>query len=194
MKRFLTLFLTFILFLSLLSTASCGSKHPIEKFYQKIEKSDNNYQISCSLTEKSTSSRFVITIQVDGNVQYMPENIDLGIDEIYTEYIDDYEISYTKNAKGEWKKSLDELSEDNAFNFDNDDIFNADNYEKIKGEKNSYRQKKDVIFQNFENVIMTIAKDSCTLECQMITDGIVVDAKIVISKLGEMKLTLPNVN
>lgn len=194
MKRFLTLFLSLTLLLSFLSLTSCGVKHPIEKFYKKMEKSDNNYQVSCSLTEKSTNSRFILTMQVDGNIEYTPENMELGIDETYVEYIDNYEIIYTKNFNGVWEKAINEQLESDAFDFEENDIFNADNYEKIKGEKNSYRQKKDIIFQSFENVVMTISKDSCTIECQMVTEGVVVDAKIVISKLGEMNLTLPTID
>ena len=60
-----------------------------------------------------------------------------------------------------------------------------------KDKENTYKQKKDVTFDNFEDVTITIEEDSCTIEMMSTDEGYGV--KLVISKIGEIELTLPTV-
>jgi hypothetical protein len=128
---------------------------------------------------------------LDGNIIYYPANKTLGYEEYYTEEIVgyDYTIEYRKN-KNIWEKEIYE-TEDDALDFDKNDIFDPQKYEKVSGEKNTYRQKKNIIFDNFDDVTISFVDDTCVIECKMTIEMMDVDAKIVISEVGEVSLTLP---
>lgn len=68
-------------------------------------------------------------------------------------------------------------------------LFNSANYEKV--DEKTYKQKSDVSFDDFKNVVMTLEGDSCTIEMVSIEDGYGV--KFVISEVGKIELTLPTV-
>ncbi len=131
--------------------------------------------------------------KVDGNIQYI--SAALFDTEEYTETVGNVKYSYTKNDDGTWSKTQDtEEVDDTGTTVDDETLeilFNPDNYEKVDGEKNTYKQKKGISFDDFEDVVMTIEEDSCTMEMVDIETGY--DVKIVISKIGEIKLTLPTV-
>ena len=99
----------------------------------------------------------------------------------------------TKNDDGTWSKTKDTKKNDSGVTGNNtmDELFNPDNYEKVKDKENTYKQKKDVTFDDFEDVIITIEEDSCTIEMTSTDEGYGV--KLVISKIGEIDLTLPSV-
>ena len=63
----------------------------------------------------------------------------------------------------------------------------------MEGKKNVYRQKDGVEFDNCKNVVVTLEKNSCTIEMILYTDGMALDALIVISNIGKMNLELPKV-
>ena len=176
---------------TLLCATSCSLfTHPIERFGKKLEK-----EKSCRMTLSFTVAELgKVTMEQyrDGNITYYPANQMLGEEEYYTETVDDYTIEYYRDSKGVWQKDIYE-SEDDAFDPEKNDIYNADKYEKVSGEKNTYRQKKNVIFDNFEDVTISFVEDTCVIECKMTIDTMEVDAKIVFSEVGEISLTLPKV-
>ena len=71
-------------------------------------------------------------------------------------------------------------------------LFNPENYDKVKDKDQTYKQKEDVSFDEYKDIVMTIEENSCTIEMVSIDEGY--SMKIVISKIGEIKLTLPTVN
>ncbi len=175
----------------LLLMTSCLFEHPIDQFREKIEKSGNNFQMAMTI-ELTDTIKMTQIVKTDGNIQYTVANKDWMIPESYTETLEDGTVfEYTKDAFGVWSKA--EKEDESALDEDANDLFNSKNYEKVDGEKNTYRQKDDVIFEKFEDVVITIGEDSCTVECVLRIEGVGYDTKVVYSKIGEMELTLPEV-
>ena len=195
MKKALSFLIIVSLCLSMLMmVTSCSSKHPIEEFKEKMEKADS-YQMSITMSDVPFLGTFTITTKVDGNIQYTPAV--MFNEEEYIETVGDVEYKYTKDDSGKWTKTKVEDTDDDSSSIYGDDslnkLFNPDNYEKVKGEENTYKQKDDVDFEDYENVKITIEDDSCTIEMSAISEGMTFGVKIVISKIGEIELTLPEV-
>ena len=195
MKKALSFLIIVSLCLSMLMmVTSCSSKHPIEEFKEKMEKADS-YQMSITMSDVPLFGTFTMTTEVDGNIQYTPAV--MFNEEEYTETVGDVKYKYTKDDSGKWTKTKVEDTDDDSSSLYGDDslnkLFNPDNYEKVKGEENTYKQKDDVDFEDYENVKITIEDDSCTIEMSAISDGMTFGVKIVISKIGEIELTLPKV-
>ena len=191
MKKIILLFTALMLCISMiLGVTSCGTKHPIEKFKSKMTKA-NSYQMSVTMSSVPFFGTVTMTTKVDGNIEYTPAN--MFEEEEYTETIGDIKYKYTKNDDGTWSKTQDTKKNDSGVtgNKTMDELFNPDNYEKVKDKENTYKQKKDVTFDDFEDVIITIEEDSCTIEMTSTDEGYGV--KLVISKIGEIELTLPSV-
>ena len=172
---------------------SCSSKHPIDEFKEKMEKADN-YQMSITMSDVPLFGTFTMTTKVDGNIQYTPAV--MFSEEEYTETVDGIKYKYTKDDSGKWTKEKEETNDDDSSIYGDESmakLFNPDNYEKVKGEENTYKQKSDVTFDDYEDVKITIEDDSCTIEMKAISDGMTFGVKIVISKIGEIELMLPNV-
>ena len=151
--------------------------------------------MSVTMSDMPFFGTFTITTEVDGNIQYTPAV--MFNEEEYTETIGDVEYKYTKDDSGKWTKTKLEDAEDDSSSIYGDGslnkLFDPSNYEKVKGEENTYKQKEDVDFEDYENVKITIGDDSCTIEMSSISDGMTFGVKIVISKIGEIELTLPKV-
>lgn len=192
MKKVFSLLLAGLLCLSiLLSVTSCGTKHPIEAFKDKVETA-GNYQMTITMSDIPLFGTISMTIKVDGNIEYASSL--LSDEGEYTEIVGDAKYSYTKNYDGTWSKELvtDEEDDNNVIDDETmEPLFNPNNYEKVKDKANTYKQKKDVSFDDFEDVVITVEDDSCTIEMVSIEGGYGV--KLVISKIGKIKLTLPTV-
>ena len=132
-------------------------------------------------------------MKLDGNIQYTPADI-FGEEETYVETVGDIEYVYTKNSYGQWTKTINTEPDDDSDEELMEMLFNPDNYKKVDGKKNTYKQKDGVSFGEYENVKITIEDASCTIEMSALFEGVQMDIKFVISKLGEVELTLPNVN
>lgn len=168
-----------------LMVTSCGTKHPIEKFKNKMSDA-GSYEMSVTMSDIPLLGTITMKTEVYGNIQYNPEGI--FNEEEYIEIVGDAKYKYTKNEDGTWSKTRDI---DEADDFDLEELFNSDNYEKAKDKESTYKQKKDVIFDDFEDVVMTIDEDVCTIEMVSKDDGYGV--KLIISKIGKIELTLPTI-
>lgn len=192
MKKIVLLFLALMLCISMvLIVTSCGTKHPIEEFKNKMVDADS-YQMSVTMSDVPLFGTITMTTKVDGNIQYTPAI--MFTEEEYIETVGDTKYKYTKNEDGTWSKIQDtEEEDDSSVTSDKamEEFFNPDNYEKVKDKENTYKQKKDATFDHFEDVVITIEEDSCTIEMMSTDEGYGV--KLVISKIGEIELTLPTV-
>lgn len=192
MKKIISTSFVLVLCLSmLLAVTSCSSAHPISEFKDKMTAAES-YQMSVTMSNVPLFGTFTMTTKVDGNIQYTPAV--MFNEEEYTETVGDVQYKYTKNDEGKWIKTQSEAEEDSSgitSDESMDDLFNPQNYKKVKGEKNTYKQKEDVTFDNFKDVIMTVEENSCTIE-MVSTEGY--DVKLVVSKIGEIELTLPVVD
>ena len=173
-----------------------NSVHPLEKFALKIAKKQN-FQIDMVLSGIPLFGSVAFSCEVDGNVQHIPDAT--FISEQYIETVGDKRYTYSKDDTGRWTKAESDASESDMLSGIQDNEFlkeliNIENYEEVEGKKNVYRQKEGVEFDNFKNVTITLEKDSCTIEMILYTSGMALDTVIVISKIGEMDVTLPRVN
>lgn len=179
----------FVLMLSV-SCVSCSSGNPFQSFLKEVQK-EENFKVSMVLYHDDFG-KVTQTMYRDGNVTYYFANDLLDIDEYYEEIVDDYCITYQKNESGRWKKSISDQQSTTDSTFD--DIWNMDNFERDKTNKNVYRQKKTVIFETMDDVVLTFEDDSAVVEGSMVFEGEKCDVKMVISDLGKIQLTLPTVS
>ena len=193
MKRLISLTLTITICLTLLMTiTSCSFNHPIEEFKEKMDKADS-CQISMTMSNVPILGTYTITMKADGNITYTSAT--MVSEEMYTETVDDITYQYTKNSYGKWTKTKQQTTE-NTSAIDEDailDLFNYKNYEKVKNEENTYKQKSNVVIDGFENVKIALDDDSCIINATTISEGISYDIKIVISKINQIELTLPTI-
>lgn len=194
MKRTLSYLLIVALCISLLTTSTaCFFKHPIDRFKEQLETVDS-CQMTITMTNIPLFGTVAMTTQIDGNIQYNSGTF--FSDEEYIEIYETVQYKYTKGVNGKWSKSIytdfndDKLIDDEMM----EQLFNPQNYEKVRGEKYTYKQKADVNFDNCKDVTITITQEQCSIEMQTTSQGMVVDLELVISKLGEVELTLPNVS
>lgn len=188
MQKFHKIIISFTLALMLLSmvliVTSCGAKHPIEKFKNKVSDA-GSFEARITVSDIPLFGTITMKTKVDGNIQYIYESA--FTDEGYIEIVGNAIYMYTRNDNGTWSKTKTR----DTYNSIWEELFDPDDYEKVKGKKSTYKQKKDVTFDNFEDVVMTIDEDSCTIE--MVSKDGGYDVKYVISKIGEIELTLPTV-
>ena len=191
MKKNLKAFASLMVIFSLLLCAtSCSFGDPFKKFSKKIEK-EENFKMTMSMTIEDVG-KITQTSYVDGNIMYYPENTALMTEEYYVESMADSVVEYRKNINNKWEKTIKE--NDDAFNLETNDIFNVKNYKRDSEDKNIYTQKKDVIFDNFEDVVITFYDESVVIEGNMTMEMVKYEVKIVISEIGEQQLTLPSVS
>lgn len=166
------------------------SLHPLEKFALKIAQKQS-FQMEVIVSGIPLIGRLSLTYEVDGNIQHIPAgNL---ISESYIETVGDVQYTYGKDANGHWTKSEggDSFLGDLENNETLKQLLNVDNYEPVEGEENVYRQKADVTFDGFKNVKITLDGDKCALEMVILSNGMSLDALIVISEVGKIDLTLP---
>ena len=194
MKKVVSLLLVLAMCTSLLMAfTSCSAKHPIDEFKIKMVKA-NSYQMVITMSDIPLFGTISLVAKVDGNIQYTPAFMFQG--EQYTETDGDVKYTYTKDDDGNWTKEKGDADDDDSDFFGSEEmkeIFNSENYEKVEGKENTYKQKSDVEFDEFEDVTITIEEDSCTIEGKVTSDGMTCKMKVEISKIGEIELTLPEV-
>ena len=208
MKRAIQLFTLLLICISiiLLSTGCSSSpvpstspsttaapKHPMEQFLIQMREADSG-QMVVTMYDLPFFGTITMLLKNDGNISYTAGTI--ISDESYTETINDQKYEYKKNDDGKWEKTLVEKNEDDHEDSGNDFaklIENPENFEAVEGKENTYKQKSGVVFEGFDNVIVTIEKDSCTIEMMMITEDLTCRCLVVISHIGAIELTLPEV-
>ncbi len=197
MKKILSFMAMFSLCLLVLITgASCSSKNPIKEFKEKMDK-ENNYELAVTMSDVPLFGSLSTTLKVDGNIQYTRASMFGEEVEAYVETVDGVQYGYAKDEEGNWvKEKVDVTGDETSEMYDEEalnELFNPDNYEKVKGEKNTYKQKADVDLENFADVKIVFKDDTCTIEMSSTAEGITMGVKFVFSNVGKVKLTLPEV-
>ena len=167
-----------------------SSAHPIDQFANKILKKQN-FEMKTILSGDPTLGIFEQVYEVDGNVHHICSSS--LTEESYIKIVGDTKYVYkqTNGGKWIWEKS-DASNPDGLIDWDMiEQLLNADNYEPVEGEENTYRQKDTVVFEQFQNVKIIIDGDVLAIEMQTLSDGTLWQTLIVFSKIGEVKLQLP---
>ena len=174
--------------------SSCSQKHPIEEFKARMENAES-YQMTVTMSDIPVFGSITMAYEIDGNIQHSSAVELMGQEEYYLEALEDSAYMYTKNSYGRWTKTqvtLAESSSDFTSEETINELFDTNNYEKVKDEDNTYKQKKDVVFDGYDEVVIFVGENACTIEMNVITeDGFACATKIVISKIGEVELVLP---
>ena len=166
--------------------------HPIEKFAYKLM-TKKNFEMQVSLYGIPLFGSIAFVVEMDGNVTHIPDLY--FVEECYVEKVGDETFNYTKDESGKWVKtknddgSVSDLLDEDALK----KLIDHNNYELVEGTTNVYRQKESVQFENFKNVTITLEKDSCTIEMISYMEGMALETQIVISKIGQVDITLPKV-
>ena len=166
--------------------------HPIEKFAYKLM-TKKNFEMQVSLYGIPLFGSIAFVVEMDGNVTHIPDLY--FVEECYVEKVGDETFNYTKDESGKWVKtkndddSVSDLLDEDALK----ELIDHNNYELVEGTTNVYRQKESVQFENFKNVTITLEKDSCTIEMISYMEGMALETQIVISKIGQVDITLPKV-
>lgn len=191
MKKFIRTML--LLFVSVLLVC-CGEKHPIDKFKEEMNNVDN-FQMTVAMSDIPLLGNITITTKVDGNIEYIGPF--LYTEEQYLEKTNDGIYLYNKDEDGKWHKEKTELDIDEITNsFSEEDLLellDSSNYEKVEGEENVFKQKKDIVFDSYDEVTIYIGENVYILEMNVTLEGITVKTKITISKIGEIEITLPTI-
>ena len=172
-----------------------NSVHPLQRFANKIVRKQN-FQVEFYLYGIPLFGSVSFTCEVDGNIQHIPaSNL---VSESYIETVGDKHYTYSKDSSGKWTKTeSDAESGDVLSNLQENgmlqQLVDPDNYEAVEGKKNVYRQKDGVKIDNCEDVVITLEKGTCSIEMILYTNGMALEALIVISNIGNINLQLPKV-
>ena len=168
-------------------------KHPIEQFTTKMRDADSA-QMTMTMYDLPFFGTIAMVLRHDGNIEYTSGS--LISEESYTETINGKEYKYSKTEDGKWVKTLIESDESDNENDDSDFtklLENPENFEAVEGKANTYKQKSDVVFDEVDDVTITIEEDSCTIEMMMISEDLTCRCVVIISHIGEIELTLPEI-
>ena len=198
MKRIFALCMVLVLLAVALS--SCSSNSELKQLEKLV--AEKNYEAKQTVLNIPMMGDLVTTVQYDGDIMYQPSTE--FSDEIYMVGPDkDYKLTvYSKDGSGVWTKTEMEYGgteEDMMSAIELVDICDADKYEKVKGEKHVYKQKEDVVFDGCEDVTITVKDDTYIIKMRVkmassYGGGTMLDAELVLSRFGEIELTLPQVN
>ena len=169
---------------------------PIGRILTKLEKNES-YHMSATISGIPILGSISLERMVDGNVTYT--SAFLLSSEQFIEVVGEDTYLYTKSSDGTWTRKKTDSSSNTADDMiedligDVDELTNPKNYERVKGEKYKYKQKDDVDFGGCKDVVITIADDTVTVEMTVSFQGMEMPATVVISRIGEVELTLPEV-
>ena len=192
-KKWLIIIVAAVLVLSIALTLFLVFRQSLaERLIKKIEK-DGNYQIEATVNDIPLFGSISVKYMSDGNISYTSAS--LLTEEAYKEKSGDDVYVYTKTENGTWVKTKQAEGEDTLEDLKEkyEDLLDLKNYQKIKGQKNTYKLKDDVKLEGFENVVATFDKGKCVVTCTVTIYGMQVNATIVVSEIGNVKLTLPKV-
>ena len=193
LKWILLASVAFVLCVSIaLVAVLCKPMHPIEKFAYKLMQK-RNFEMAVSVSGIPLFGSISFAVEMDGNVTHIPDLF--LVEECYVEKVGNETFSYTKDENGNWVKTKNE--DNSSSELLNEDalkeLIDYNNYDLVEGTNNVYRQKDSVQFENFKDVTITLEKDSCKIEMIAYAEGMTLETQIVVSKIGQMNVTLPKV-
>ena len=167
--------------------AGCGGEesNAIDDFYSKLKES-NSYKMTFSMGALN------LVTEYDGNKTHSSQF--LFTPETYTEKVGDDIFEYTEDSDGKWvkeKRTENNPNRNEMLNASFVDLFDGDNYNKTGD--NTYKQKKDADFGDYENVVITIDGTELTINFTINTNGTSVNVSLLISDVNSTTVTLPNV-
>lgn len=165
----------------------------LEEFVALWSDSDS-YQMDITLLDWSEGG-FTVTEKWDGNLFYQSPFV--WPVESYVEIVEGKKYLYQTDANDLTKWTKSELEEGKQYSLISDEIFaafsNADNFEKVEGEENTYKIKSDVTIPLCNDILITLGDGICTITLNAYFYIGYSDIMVVISNIGNVELTLPTV-
>ena len=103
---------------------------------------------------------------------------------IYYYYLD-YNNKWTKLTTLKTEDGENEFSNEIWKGVDIDELFNPENYDVVKGEKNTFKIKEDIILENLEDIVLIYEKDKYTIKSD--------NVEIMFSRINKTYIDLPSV-
>lgn len=191
MKKHIAFLSALLLCLSTLFLLSSCGKHPIDAFLEKI-KQENSAQITLTLYNvPNAGDSYTLVKKIDHTITYTTAGLENP--EEYVETVGNKEYHYTKGSNNRWMMTEHFVKEsDDSYSIEAMlKLFDSKNYEAVGGKRNTYRQKKGVVFDSFDDIVMTVGDDFLVIEGDVLSEGLHYRCKIIISDIGKISLTLP---
>lgn len=178
----------FLMILTLIFLMGCLKKDPLEEFIEKMEKEE-----SAELTMNMDIPFFgkvEVVMELDGNKTHTSEF--LFLPETYTEEVDDVTYQYYKEGE-DWKKTIYEPTEEDETGMEIVDEIKFEDFIKREDGKYELKEEKQESYQ-VESLVIEITDYGAIFTMQVKEQGVVLDVVITVKKIGEVKITLPEVS
>lgn len=158
----------------------------LEEYYINMLK-EKSYRIDMISPDPATGKDTTLIIQYDHGLTYI--KAPYSGTKINEGYMYKHNMYQKVNGKWEISTSHDYYGVADMIDYTSiDKLFSTKLYDRVDGDKVTYRAKESEIF-GFRNVVCTIDSGVCTFEIDAM-DGSV-RGQIVISKVGEVELAMP---
>lgn len=168
------------------------AQHPLAQIAFKLVKNES-YDMDITVSGIPFFGSIKVERSVDGDIAYTSGS--LLTREHYSHVVGDTKYTYNKSSDGTWvvtEENKDESATSELMSKFSE-LLDPEKYEKVDGKEYTYKQKEDVTFENFEDVIIVVTDETVTVTMYFYIEGIGFPTKIVITNIGEVELTLPEV-
>ena len=188
MKKLISYILCTVLLLSALLSLSSCMKDPLESFFDDVNKKQN-FQLDITMKDVPIFGTITMTSKKDGNKTFTSGI--LGASDTYSEEADGVLYSYVQDEDGNWTKTEAAADEEvGLLDGGMPEFLVSDNFEKTE-EEGVYKLKEEAEIEDAEDVVLKLSDGKCTVEFSVKSEGLVVNAEVCISEVGEIEITLP---
>ena len=202
MKKIISLILMLtIACTSVFAFTGCSGKSPLETFKDTLLEKEN-YEVELTINVPLLGAQS-FSLAVDGNLKYFGES---SISKaMYFEETEDgkfYLYTVDEKNKNKWDKTevdglpvdmdaIDDILSDESVS----KLLDISNYAVSIDDEFVFTQREDVEFDFCKDVVLTVARDLSTCSCEFSVEflGVECTASVVISNIGEVKLSTPKV-
>jgi hypothetical protein len=168
------------------------AQHPLAQIAFKLAKNES-YDMDITVSGIPFLGSINVERSVDGDIAYTSGS--LLTREHYSHVVGDTKYTYNKSSDGTWvvtEENKDESATSELMSKFSE-LLDPEKYEKVDGKEYTYKQKEDATFENFEDVMIVVTDETVTVTMYFYIEGIGFPTKIVITNIGEVELTLPEV-
>lgn len=179
----------FLMMLSLVFLGACVNKDPLEEFIEKMNK-EENAEMTMNM-EVPFFGKVEVVMELDGDKTHTSEF--LFVPEMYTEDVDNVTYQYVKDDNGKWVKSVYEPTEEDETGMEIVDEIKFEDF--VKREDGKYELKEDKLSSyGVTSLVIEVTEDGAIFTMEVKEQGVVLEMVITVKKIGEVKITLPEVS
>lgn len=189
MKKKISLLLAILICCTIFVTAvSCNSTNKITKMEEKLNKADS-YKIEITMDNIPMFGKATMTMKIEGNKTFTSGMF--GESDIFTEEVNGKTYQYFEVDDVWYKEEIKEEKDDEEESIFSDDfiesLFDAEKYEAVKGEKNTFVLKEGEEIDGISDVKVVVEKDALTI--LGVVEGF--DVSFVFDGINKTKVNLP---